>query len=453
MAPRGRKKQHSMNFSESDEYASSSLESTHFKNVDDSMIDSDEYTESDYSEYDSSASQSTNAEEDSFSLTSLSVDSESVGVNTPSSSKQESPKTVGQNVSTHGSHSVDGSSINTPRIGNVGKSPVKPDSRDDSLVETRFQTHSIQGRDDGSEDAVDESTVVSVVDSVIHSVVGNRMNGPKSNPNRQISNSKGEGEHATNKEASVEQDYDGFMNELSKQSVDIMKKRSTGLMEVMSVMSEKQQQDIIEEFASEDNDEIENVCKEDLEDRKNIERLLRKKKYDEMLEIIHGNPKILAIQANQPYGKTFLHVIASMDIPPSEILILKVISVNTSVVTITDFNNNSPLHYAAQNARKGNMHAFTVFLKFHPLGASERNSDGDLPLHIVASNPARGAEEAAHFLLETCPKAISECNNEGKIPLHLAMSKGSRNLKLIMKIIKLHKFRKSSVDSVDNNGK
>ena len=164
------------------------------------------------------------------------------------------------------------------------------------------------------------------------------------------------------------------------------------------------------------------------------------RKYREMLDMIYMNPKIIAVQASQPSGKTFLHVIASMSIPPPENIILKVVSVDTSLVAVTDNNNNTPLHFAAQHVRKGNMHAFMVLLKFHPMGASERNSDGDLPLHIVTSNPMRGSEEAAHLLLETHPKAIMEPNNRGKIPLHLALSEGSKNLKLLIKLLKLHKF-------------
>ena len=194
------------------------------------------------------------------------------------------------------------------------------------------------------------------------------------------------------------------------------------------------------------------VTRRDLEQRRDLEVFLSDQKYEDMFALIREKPKLIAIQTNQPSGKTFLHVIAGMPVPPPENVILKLISLDTSLVTVTDDNNNTPLHFASQHVRKGNIHAFMALLKFHPMGASERNSDGDLPLHIVASNPARGSEEAAHMLIETNPKGITGPNNKGKIPLHLALSEGSKNLKLLLKIVYMHKFRKSPVDILDTKG-
>ena len=195
-----------------------------------------------------------------------------------------------------------------------------------------------------------------------------------------------------------------------------------------------------------------NPSSRDLDQRKQIELLLYRKMYKEMLDVITENPKLIAIQANQPSGKTLLHVMADMSDPPPETVMLKIISIDTSLVLVTDHQKNTPLHYASQYVCKDNMHAFTILLKFHPKGASERNSHGDLPLHIVASNSSKGAEEAAHLLLETHSKAISEPNNKGKIPLHFAFCEGSRNLKLLLKLVKMHMFRKVNVDVVDSKG-
>lgn len=481
-----------------------------------------------------------------------------------------------------GSFSFDVKSVNTPSVNTIQTPSVQSASINDTesvqissvqsnaIDNTSYEIQSVQTPSiaeddiDRFDDDMDQSTFVSVIESVIHSVVENRTKNRKTHRNfqHQRHDEQDTGERGFDDEEYVDQEelsdqivdeeYDGFMNELSTQSVDIMKKRTKGLVGVISTTgNEHGYHDAI---PSEDYDEsydgqyssgvgeefnpqfppkqpgitristkdsgkglrnfrpsssgisrslpslrtkstgssfrntskndstiggitssfgiskesaqvpvkttrnrfakkgVGNGHKKDLEQRKEIESLLGVKKYAEMLEIIHENPKILAIQANQANGKTFLHVIASMATPPAENIILKVVSVDTSLVTVTDNKKNSPLHYAAQHVRKGNMHAFTVLLKFHPMGASERNSDGDLPLHIVASNPSKGAEEAAHLLLETSPKAISEPNNRGKIPLHLALTEGSKNLKLLMKIIKLHKFRKSTVDIVDNKG-
>lgn len=427
--------------------------------------------------------------------------------------------------------SVDLASINTPSV--QSRYVASPGADIQSI-----QTPSIQDEFQ-FEDEMDQSTFGSVIDSVIHSIIGKgRERTPLQETIQEEENFPQYGESEKYVQAqmdqNVEEKYDEFMNELATQSVDIMRKRSTALADVMSTMQQESDDSNDDDLIKFQNyngvanpNKIEgdyeynnyktipgtlpemtsrsqvrrafndgglqnkdddasigssmdlsqasvddkvptnmtknrfakrsagngNVHKNDIDQRREIEFLLSLKKYAEMLEMIHGNPKILAVQSSQPSGKTFLHVIASMPIPPPENIILKVVSVDTSLVTVTDNNLNSPLHYAAQHVRKGNMHAFTVLLKFHPMGAIERNSDGDLPLHIVASNPARGAEEAAHLLLETNPKAISEPNNKGKIPLHLALSEGSKNLKLLMKIIKLHKFRKSSVDIVDNKGK
>ncbi len=589
MAPFGASKASSMVRNRTND---SSLASSYFnkvKSIDDSS---------------SGSLKSMNFEEETFSVQTPSVnEEESAATFSMDSDPYESTNKQSATLSTYETNddtygettaSFDATSVNTPSVTSVETPSIQSSGSESELVsvsasvsasiqspsvqsgfvnsvvpqDTRsVQTPSIQDENE-FEDGMDQSAFGSVIDSVIHSIIGKRnTSGRKSDKGHQTSIQEEDEDFAEEGEYNeesladkiVEEEYDDFMNEFSNQSVDIMRKRSTGLINVMSAVEEE---NLMDQYQSEDEDDdrdpiefnknndyvtysnpstsipattsaanqsktakdmnrasrglngrgrvaarspspsplkskssifslrkknkddasiafsidssqpsadekvavhttrnrfakrgVGNVYKKDMDQRREIELLLSEKRYAEMLEMIHENPKLLAIQSNQPSGKTFLHVMASMSIPPSENIILKVVSVDTSLVTVTDNNNNSPLHYAAQHVRKGNMHAFTVLLKFHPMGASERNSDGDLPLHIVASNPARGAEEAAHLLLETNPKAISEPNNKGKIPLHLALSEGSRNLKLLMKIIKLHKFRKSGVDIVDNKGK
>lgn len=384
------------------------------------------------------------------------------------------------------------------------------------------------------DDMMDQSVFGSVINSVIHSIYGkkdknvSKYKGGFEEPIIELDASDDYDEEDAASQV-VEEEFDEFMNEFTEKSVDIMRKRSTGLIQVMSTLDQgNDEEDNVEDqidpfetntpdmlfddkvveqkykqnvddrsvqsgwskstrmsrrssrsrlvatglkglgrrgsrsmspspmeskFASmlQSNDDeasiaisidssqpstnaktpfknskskfvnrgVSNVTKADLDVRRDLELLLSVKKYNEMLDLINENPKLIAIQASQPSGKTFLHVIASMAVPPPETVILKVVAVDTSLVTVTDNNNNTPLHYASQHVRKGNMHAFTVLLKFHPMGACEQNSEGDLPLHIVASNSSHGAEEAAHLLLETNPKAITEPNNKGKVRITL----------------------------------
>jgi len=195
-----------------------------------------------------------------------------------------------------------------------------------------------------------------------------------------------------------------------------------------------------------------NVSKNDLKLRQQVERFLETQKYDKVVTIIQQNPRLVGIQYNQPYGRTLLHVIANQRNPIPENVVLKIMSHNTSIVAMPDDNANTPLHYAAKNLNLANMHLFVIFLKFHPIGASERNIDGDLPLHIVAANPCDGADEGIHLLLEVNPKGISEPNNKGKIPLHLALSEGSANIKSIQDLVRFHKFKKCGVTVLDNRG-
>ena len=477
-------------------------------------------------------------ESQTVGINAFAVDDENYSVQTPS---------VYESVATRQTD-YDLSSVNTP-----------------SIVSTQENYQELED---------DKSDFGSVVNGFIHSIIGSRK-GPAQNLLDIVDEDEDEEDEDEDVDVAtevMEEEYDEFMNEFSNQSIDIMRKRSVGLVGVMSALEEDYMDSDIDN--DDDNDKIEafsntsesdkystnistdditafgstvhsvpsvtttntkttrrsnrnsrsgliatglkgfrrrskspsvksrrifspkdsiddstlggdsssiafsfdssiksskvpmkysrnqvasrevgNATKIDLEQRRDLEQLLAVKKYQEMLDLIHKNPKLIAIQTNQPSGKTFLHVIAAMSKPPPETIILKVVSVDTSLVTVTDNHNNTPLHFAAQHVRKGNMHAFTVLLKFHPMGACEQNSDGDLPLHIVTSNYAKGAEEAAHLLLETNPKAISEPNNKGKIPLHLALSEGSRNLKLLLKIVKMHKFRRCDVEVLDAKGK
>ncbi len=543
MAPYGERRSASLADNVS---AESSIASSFFRDID-TLKDSKDFGSAGTEDYDSFSVQTPSVNDDDESDGSFSVDTSALDSTTKAGSTIVTQSVAASSsVVTPSVVDIDNVSVSTPSVHSIG-------------------TPSVQDNDDL--DDMDQSAFGSVIDSVIHSVVGDRN---KKNADMLMEDDEEvyarEDSYYQTEEVSqvVEEQYDDFMNDYSNQSVDIMRKRSVGLAQVMSAIDQEEEDqleydddetftaslnsnknDYIAEVVQRDDADIEkeykkslglfgssksnkgsksaraksskplpssfrsteiaankkssgknrlstkesilgeedasiafsldssqppfvntvpgktsrgkfakvgNVTKEDLGRRRDIELLLSVKKYREMLGIIRDNPKVLAIQSNQPSGKTFLHVIANMPVPPPENVILKVVSVDTSLVGVKDNNNNTPLHYAAQHVRKGNMHTFMVFLKFHPMGASERNSDGDLPLHIVASNPMRGAEEAAHMLLETHPKAITEPNNKGKIPLHLALCEGSKNLKLLLKIIKLHKFRKSNVDVVDNRG-
>ena len=71
------------------------------------------------------------------------------------------------------------------------------------------------------------------------------------------------------------------------------------------------------------------VTKRDPQQRRDLEVFLSEEKYEEMFALINENPKLIAIQVNQPSGKTFLHIIAGMPVSPPENVVLKVISFDT----------------------------------------------------------------------------------------------------------------------------
>jgi hypothetical protein len=187
--------------------------------------------------------------------------------------------------------------------------------------------------------------------------------------------------------------------------------------------------------------------------RQMADSLLTQRKYNELIPLIQAYPSIVAIQQRQSSMRNFIHLITIQKRPVPENVILKIISLDTSLVAASDSYGNMPLHYAALNAKKENMHVFLVMLKFHPLGAMQRNNDGDLPLHLAAANPNRGAQMATHMLLETNSKALTEPNKKGKIPLHLAMTSDSTNLKSLKTMLNVHKARKYTVIVKDNKGK
>lgn len=194
------------------------------------------------------------------------------------------------------------------------------------------------------------------------------------------------------------------------------------------------------------------VSKQDLRLRQKAEKLLINQDYEALAEIVKEHPKIVGIQANQPLGRTLLHIIANESNPIPENILLKIISHDTSVVSVTDNSTNIPLHYASSRLRRDNMHVFVIFLKFHPAGSSDKNSEGDLPLHLVAANPTRSADEAIHLLLEMNPRGITQPNKNGKIPLHYALTDGSNNLKIMQTLVRFHKIRKAGVCVLDNKG-
>jgi ankyrin repeat protein len=180
--------------------------------------------------------------------------------------------------------------------------------------------------------------------------------------------------------------------------------------------------------------------------------MLMQRQYNELIPLIQAYPSVVAIQQKQSNMKNLIHLIAIQQKPVPENVILKIISVDPTLVAASDSYGNLPLHYAALNATKENMHVFLVMLKFHPLGAMQRNNDGDLPLHLAAANPNRGAQMAVHMLLETNSKALTEPNKKGKIPLHLAMTPDSTNLKSLKTMLNVHKARKYTVIVKDNKG-
>lgn len=198
-----------------------------------------------------------------------------------------------------------------------------------------------------------------------------------------------------------------------------------------------------------------NIIEEDshaLELRQMADSMLKQRRYDELIPLVQAYPSIVAMQQKQPNMRNFIHLITMQQKPVPENIILKIISLDASLVAAADSFGNIPLHYAALNARKENMYVFLVMLKFHPLGAMQRNNDGDLPLHLAAANPNRGAQMAVHMLLETNSKALTEPNKKGKIPLHLAMTPDSTNLKSLKTILNVHKARKYTVIVKDNKG-
>ncbi len=461
-------------------------------------------------------------DDDNLSVQTPSVAEESVASDSMCSSAVQSSMNSSANRASVFDDEV---SVSTPSV---------VSERSQSFRSAAPRIRSVQTPSVHEDNDMDQSVFGSVIHSVIHTMYGkkdkndSKYKGGYEEPIIDLDASEDYDEENAASQV-VEEEFDHFMNEFNEKSVDIMRKRSTGLIQVMSTLDkgndeEDNEEDRIDPFETytpdmlfdekvveqkynqnvddssvqsgwskstrmsrrssrsrlvatglkglgrrgsrsmspspmkskfasmlQSNDDeasiaisidssqpptdtktpfknsknkfvnrgVSNVTKADLDKRRDLELLLSVKKYEEMLELINENPKLIAIQTNQPSGKTFLHVIASMAVPPPETVILKVVAVDTSLVTVTDNNNNTPLHYASQHVRKGNMHAFTVLLKFHPMGACEHNSDGDLPLHIVASNSSHGAEEAAHLLLETNPKAITEPNSKGKVRIIL----------------------------------
>lgn len=199
--------------------------------------------------------------------------------------------------------------------------------------------------------------------------------------------------------------------------------------------------------------DVKEVGEEQMELRGKANVLLMKRKFGDLVEFVQMYPSIVGIQSQQSQSRNLIHVMALQQIPVPENVLLKVISVDPSLVSVSDETGNTPLHYAALHANKQNMHVFLVLLKFHPLGVNQRNKEGDLPLHLAAANPNKGAQMAVHMLLETNTKALTEPNKKGKIPLHLALTAGSSNLKSLKTIINVHKARKYSVVVKDNKGK
>jgi len=195
-----------------------------------------------------------------------------------------------------------------------------------------------------------------------------------------------------------------------------------------------------------------NVSKQDIRLRQKAERLLINQEYEDLATLVQQHPKLVRMQASQPLGRTLLHMIANESNPVPENILLKIISHDASVVSMTDNSTNIPLHYAASRLRRDNMHVFVIFLKFHPSGAAEKNAEGDLPLHLAAGNPTRCAHEAIHLLLEMNSKGITQPNKNGKIPLHLALADGSNNPKNMQTLVQFHKYRKAGVSVLDNKG-
>jgi hypothetical protein len=195
------------------------------------------------------------------------------------------------------------------------------------------------------------------------------------------------------------------------------------------------------------------VNEQALELRKKANLFLMRRQYNELIPFLQANPSLIKIQYQQSHSRNFIHVVAIQQAPVPENVLLKIISEDPSLVAASDNNGNTPLHYAALNANKENMHVFLVMLKFHPLGVMQRNNEGDLPLHLAAANANRGAQMAVHMLLETNSRALSEPNKKGKIPLHLGLTLGSANLKSLKTMMCVHKARKYSVVVKDNRGK
>ena len=125
--------------------------------------------------------------------------------------------------------------------------------------------------------------------------------------------------------------------------------------------------------------------------RKKANQFLARRQYNELIPFLQANPKLVSVQYQQKNSMNFIHLIVTQNKAVPENVILKILSQDPSLVSVSDALGNTPLHYATINAKKGNMHVFLVMLKFNPLGAMQRNSDGDLPLHLAACNCNSGS--------------------------------------------------------------
>lgn len=201
------------------------------------------------------------------------------------------------------------------------------------------------------------------------------------------------------------------------------------------------------------NQNMNEVQKYVLDLRKKANHFLARRQYNELIPFLQANPKLVSVQYHQKNSMNFIHLLATQNKAVPENVILKILSQDPSLVSVSDELGNTPLHYATINAKKGNMHVFLVMLKFNPLGAMQRNSDGDLPLHLAACNCSSGSQMAVHMLLETNSNALTEPNNKGKIPLHYALTDGAKNLKSLKSILQVHHARKYDVVVKDNKGK
>ena len=171
-----------------------------------------------------------------------------------------------------------------------------------------------------------------------------------------------------------------------------------------------------------------------------------------LVQSIFENKGILTVQSEKHDNKNLIHLMASKNVVPKEVLkvVAKTVRGNTTCLSQTDVHGCIPLHYAASIGRDKN--CVNQLLNLWPFGASQRNNDGDLPLH-VATWAGQGNEENAKNILMAYPAALITGNDVGGTPLHLASCGQTASAEIVRALLVTHKENDYPINSVDISGK